>query len=419
MTEPCIAYEPWESLDRGKRYCLADTMVLLEIYRRNPRLAAMAEAVRGGRTLLLVPGVVDECVAVFHEHKPDISSAESIFVGGESGDVYELFFGPVAHEDFRVEPRSREEFDCLLAETLQWWNIEFATVRPEPGTLGAARKMHAEKTYRNKKGAPLSPVDCSLLRLAMENPNVNVLTDDAALAKAVLAECGQGRASRVLADYFGRLNMTARFLSAALGAGFIDCKPARNYVEYRAAGRRPGETSAPPRKPGRRGAPDREPPALVAVRFSRGGAGASYGQAVRDLERSGMRHPEDQSIPDHEEAAIRKLERGVPSSDAVDALTSFFKLVVLDWYCACGDPGWAKFDKEWTDMEYDLDTMQVVSKTHRPYYDTARDILKENLQRYCACARPDERRLHEAFKAIVSKDDEDLEERLRAGARRA
>ena len=29
------------------------------------------------------------------------------------------------------------------------------------------------------------------------------------------------------------------------------------------------------------------------------------------------------------------------------AFMSFVQLVVMEWYCACGDAGWKGFDKEW------------------------------------------------------------------------
>ena len=78
--------------------------------------------------------------SVFHTHKPDTASAESIFVGDESGDVYEHFLGPVTHEDFVVEPKSRSEFDCLLAEGLDEWEMEFTAFKPNSDTLGIAKR---------------------------------------------------------------------------------------------------------------------------------------------------------------------------------------------------------------------------------------------------------------------------------------
>ena len=87
MAEPAITYQPWRSLDGGKRYYLVDTMELLELYRRNTRLASMVVTVGGNRTLLLIPAVVDECARVFDLHKPDTSSREYTYVGDESGEV--------------------------------------------------------------------------------------------------------------------------------------------------------------------------------------------------------------------------------------------------------------------------------------------------------------------------------------------
>ena len=210
-------------------------MALLQIYRRNLRLTAMVDAVRGGRTLLLVPDVVDECFRVFCQNRPDISLAESIYVGDESGGIYELFTGPATHEDLVVEPQSRNEFDCLLAESLQEWDMKFVAARPRQDTHDIAKKMcakmYAEKQYK-KKGVPLSRVDCLLLRLAIENQNIDAITDDETLIKAIVEECAQGRVSNVLTSYIGRLNMTARFLSKILDVDFVDCRPIRDRIEY-------------------------------------------------------------------------------------------------------------------------------------------------------------------------------------------
>ena len=109
--------------------------------------------------------------------------------------------------------------------------------------------------------------------------------------------------------------------------------------------------------------------------------------------------------------AIRDLKRS-DTSDVAFALMRFVSLVVQNWYCACGDPNWAKFDKEWHDVQYNIDTMQTVGKVRKPYYDTAKSILDNYRKRYCACARPDERQLHEAFKTIALKDDDTLSKRI-------
>lgn len=378
MTEPRTAYGPRMPLDPGKRYCLVDTMVLLQVYRRDPRLTAMVDIVRGGRDLLLVRDVIDECFSVFQRHKPDTASAEPLYVGDESGEIYEFFDPPVTHEDFRVEPRSRGEFDGLLAESLQRRGIKPVVGLLDQDEIDAAKVVCAGKKYRNKRGVPLSRVDCILLSLAIKNPNFDVITDDAALAEAVLAECGPGRASRALSDYFGRLNMTADFLARALSVNFIDCNPIREYVEYRVRNAR--AEPSPRTRPGRDGAARKDRSLFCSVQVSPDGISASSGPADRNLSRDG-------------------------AGDATLALLDFVWLVVMDWYCACGDAGWAEFDKKWSDAEYDHDTMRITGRTNKPYYDIAKNVLEKNRGRYCACSKPDERHMHEEFRTIMSEAD--------------
>ena len=108
--------------------------------------------------------------------------------------------------------------------------------------------------------------------------------------------------------------------------------------------------------------------------------------------------------------AIRDMKRD-DASDAMFGLIKFVSFVMLDWYCACGDANYAKFDKEWRDANYGFGK-QTVSKTSKIYYDAAKEVLKQNRERYCACSKPDERQLHDAFKAIMSKDDHALSQRL-------
>lgn len=369
--------EPCQTLDREKRYCLVDTMVLLQIYRRNPRLASMVDVIRDGRELLLVLDVLDECFNVFQRNKPDTASAESIYVGDESGEIYEIFDPPVVHEDFHIEPRSRDEFEGLLAEYLRSRGIDAIVAKLDPVEIDAAMAKCPERRYRNKKGVPLSRVDRIILHLAIENRNVDVITDDAALAAAVLAECGPGRASPALSHYFGRLNMTARFLARILDVDFIDCNPVRDCIEYRIRDARAKQTPRP--RPNRGGSARKDQSLFCSVQASPDCMSASSGPASRNMARD-------------------------DAWAATSALLDFVCMVVVDWYCACGDAGWVRFDKEWTDAEYDYDTMSVKNRTNKPYYDLAKSVLMKNRGRYCACSRPEERSLHEAFKAIASND---------------
>lgn len=337
----------------------------------------MIDVVRDGRELLLVLDVLDECFDVFQRNKPDTASAESIYTADESGNIYEIFDTPVTHEDFYIEPRSRDEFGGLLVEYLQSRGIEFTAAKLDQVEIDAAMAIRSEKRYRNKKGVPLARVDCILLHLAIDNRNVDVITDDAALAAAVSSECGPGRAAPALSYYIGRLNMTADFLARVLGMDFIDCNPIRDYIEYHIVDT---QAELTPRFHPCQGSSARKDQSLFcSVQVSPNDISASPGPASRDLARGA-------------------------ADTAISALLDFVWLVVMDWHCACGDAGWAKFDKAWTDVEYDFHTMQIKSRTNKPHYDIAKSILKKNRRRYCACSRPEERSLHEALQTIASND---------------
>ena len=376
----CLDPEPQKPLDPKKRYCLVDTMVLLQIYRRNPKLAAMAEIVRDGRVLLLVPDVIDECYSVFIRDKPDVEKIERFYVGDESGNISEYTVGPVTQEDVDVEPGSRDEFDCILEETLRMRGTEFAVVLPKPDARSTAGRILAGGRYRNSKGVPLSPADCLLLGMAVGNPNVDILTDDKALGRAVEDMCGPGRSSVVLNDYFGRLNMTARFLSRMLGIGFVDCRPYRDRIDYYAANMRLDETGA--LLPRESSSPDQDPLLLIAVRYQSDGAWL-----------------EDGCLP-----RIKGVGRGPKGRGFV--LCDFVSLVAVDWYCACGDTGWAKFDQMWTKHSWFEPENMEANDRLESYREIARSILKENRRRYCSCARPEKRKMHEAFRSILSATDQ-------------
>ena len=384
MGKPPIMYQSWKSLDPAKRYCLADTMVLLQIYRRDLRLTAMTDSVLDGRTLLIIPEVMRECRNVFYKEKPDTASAEFIYGGDESGEVYEVSVGAVTREDIWIEPKSRNEFDELLSESLRMWWMKYTAVRPERDTYNASKKKVVEKPYPNKKGVPLSHVDCLLLCLASENSNVEILTDDMHLTMAIDTECGPGRASNVLAAYFGRLNMTAHFLGKILNVGYIDCRLIRNRIEYHVMNQDLYGTRGSPNALKPRPSSQPEPSMIFAVDISSGGMSGTYGKA----------------------------SRGSEHDNALMALMNFLDMVVLDWHCACEDPTWSEFDKRWHDVEHDFDTMKITSKTCKPYYETAKYVLNANRKRYCACGRPDAIRLHEEFKKIIAKDDSALSKHI-------
>ena len=157
--------------------------------------------------------------------------------------------------------------------------------------LGHARNCQEdawrEGYTRTRKANHFHSSIASFCAWAIENQNIDVLTDDTALAKATLAECGSGRASSALTDYFGRLNMTAYFLSSVLNVGFIDCIAIRDRIEYHARDTRPDETNdLLSRKSGQRDAPDQDSSMLFVIQASPDSMGAERGPAIRDLKRS-------------------------------------------------------------------------------------------------------------------------------------
>lgn len=324
----------------------------------------MIETVRDGRTMLLVPGVVNECATVFDRYRPDVTLPEYLHTSGECGNTCEQLVGPLTGE-YLGAVLSRSDFERILVQTLRGWDIEFAAVRPEQSAIDSARMLNAEEQYRNRNGVPLSPVDRLLLQLAIKNVNVDVLTDDLALYRAILAECGKGRASNVLSDYFGRLNMTACFLSKVLNSGFIDCTPVQDTIEYRV-----GHSWS-----GARCTRQNWDDVVVEVRLSPSTI-ATCGPAFPSMKRN-------------------------DAGDIVSALLSFIQLTVREWYCACGDANWAMLDRKWDKMEWDLDTMQATGKGRQPYYTIAKSILARYRGRYCACFRPDVCKRHGEFKAIM------------------
>ena len=151
---------------------------------------------------------------------------------------------------------------------------------------------------------------------------------------------------------------------------------------------RPDETNdLLSRKSEQRDVPDQDSSMLFVIQASPDNMWAEHGTAIRNLKRSDTR-------------------------DVLNALITFFTLVVLDWCCACGDANWVKFDKKWNVVQYNNDTMQIAGKARKPYYDIAKNVLMKKRKIYCACDRPDERQLHEAFKTIALKDDDTLSKRI-------
>ena len=179
-------YAPWDSLDPFKRYSIVDTMALVDLQRRalDSRIG-MAEAI-GGDTILVVPGVIKE-VAI-----------KCMELGG-------------------CRWATLEEFERSLVSCLDWFGAPYLMARPSDDIMLDAAVQCEKGAYVNKKGHPLSSVDCTLLCAAVRTKNVDVVTADGKLAEAVSVLCGKNRVFSSRVNYYRRRHSTAWFVKAVAG----------------------------------------------------------------------------------------------------------------------------------------------------------------------------------------------------------
>ena len=183
-----------------------DTMVVLTIYRGINEIMDRVNAVLKDKILLIIPDVIKESARVYE--KVDLRGKRTVPNNFESSALFHFTFHETA----------------------------FVTAEPEPHTYDSAVATCAKREYVNEEGEPLSRVDSLLLCLAKENPNVDVMTEDGTLLRAISSECGSGggsRGHRVMEDYYERRNATARFIRRLLKARrSVDWKELRAGTEY-------------------------------------------------------------------------------------------------------------------------------------------------------------------------------------------
>ena len=197
----------WDDLDPAKKYATADTMVLLTAFRHSSDAIRDIGDALDGRVLLVVPRVIREAFNVYKDM-------------GLRDDIVDL-----EHFELFVYGRMRDRFGTpVVAE-------------PSHETQHAASKAHKKKKYCNEDGVCLSYVDCLMLRLAVENPNVNVLTEDVTLTLAICVECGflgPTRTPRVLANYYyRRFDISNMIHWLARGKPSVDVRDVLWNTEYR------------------------------------------------------------------------------------------------------------------------------------------------------------------------------------------
>ena len=252
-------------------YCLMDTMVLLTIYRGINGIMDRVDVALKNRVLLIIPDVMQEAALVY----------KKIDLGGK-GTVPNNFASSVL-------------FPFIMHDTA------FEMAEPEPHTYASAASTYAKREYVNEKDEPLSSVDCLLLCLAKENPNVDVMTEDGTLLRAISSECDSGggdKGCRVMEDYYERRNATAWFIRRLLKA--------RNHVDW-------GELSA-------------------GTRYI---VDDSWIVEISD----------SSSLPKTSIHPRGAAHQGPPGDrrGAATAISAFFLLWGLDGYCPCGDSEGRKF----------------------------------------------------------------------------
>ena len=181
-------------------------MILLTIFRGFHEITDKVDAVLKGRIMLVIPDVMDEAV-----------------------HVYEY----VDLEGARTAPGS---FASTALRRLASSGRDVELFRPDRAAYDSAMAKYAEKRYVNEEGKPLSLVDCILMYLVTENPNVDIITEDGLLLRAVSSECGSAggkRWHRVMEEYYERRQRTAWFIGKLLNShGTVEWKVSRGGTEF-------------------------------------------------------------------------------------------------------------------------------------------------------------------------------------------
>ena len=194
-------YSDWADLDGTCRYCLVDSMDVVDVYRGAPDVIGGVRDAVGDMSLLVIPEVVAESAGVCKD------------LSGKGWDDLKTL-----------------ESDIMSGMAAPGVPVAFA--RLPDGVLAAAALRRANAERANPDGARLSYVDCMLLCCAAGTANVCIMTEDRALRDAVDAECGAGRTCTSRKKYHDRNGHTAWFIGVVAG---VDCvrRQARNgRMEY-------------------------------------------------------------------------------------------------------------------------------------------------------------------------------------------
>ena len=178
-------YIELESLDSKTRYCLADTMAMVDLYRDALDSLDGIISALNGRTMIVIKEVIKE-------------SFEKCTEIGCTTDTL-------------------NEFEEKMQSKIHESNIPIVLGKLPKIILKEASVQHAKKEYPNRYGAPLSAVDCLLLCTAVRFPNIDIMTSDCTLSDAISKQCGPFRTCTSRTDYYRRRYNTNWFAKILAG----------------------------------------------------------------------------------------------------------------------------------------------------------------------------------------------------------
>ena len=191
-----------ESLNPDQRYCIADTMALVDLHRGAlDSLDGIRDAL-DGRSMILIPDVMAEV-----ENKCDVLEAK-----------------PTANF---------EDFEISMFSNLRKLEIPFVMAAVPADIILDAKIQHSKNEYVNRHGQPLSLVDCTLLCIAIRFGNIDIMTADGALAEAIVAKCGQTRVCTSRDNYYKRRQYTMWFVSVLADANDVEWIESGNLLGFR------------------------------------------------------------------------------------------------------------------------------------------------------------------------------------------
>ena len=178
-------YRELKLLDPNIRYCMADTMAMVDLYRDALDSLDGITAALNGRTMIVIKEVIKE-------------SFEKCTEIGCTTDTL-------------------NEFEEKMQSKIHESNIPVVLGKLPKSVLKEAVSQHAKKEYPNRYGAPLSIVDCMLLYTAVHFHNIDIMTSDCTLSDAISNQCGHSRSCTSRTDYYRRRYNTNWFVKILAG----------------------------------------------------------------------------------------------------------------------------------------------------------------------------------------------------------